>query len=71
MTSILRLSLSNVRSYADAVLDAGSRLVVLTGDNGAGKTMCWRRFRCSPLAEAFVEPPWATWRGAAEAAASP
>ena len=36
--SVTRLSLSDFRSYADAVLAPGPRLVVLTGDNGAGKT---------------------------------
>jgi DNA replication and repair protein RecF len=35
---IARLSLSDFRSYADAVLAPGPGLVVLTGDNGAGKT---------------------------------
>ena len=33
-----RLSLTNFRSYADAVLAPGLSLVVLTGENGAGKT---------------------------------
>lgn len=33
-----RLSLSDFRSYADALIEPGSGLVVLTGDNGAGKT---------------------------------
>ncbi len=33
-----RLSLSNVRSYADAVIAPGPGFVVLTGENGAGKT---------------------------------
>jgi DNA replication and repair protein RecF len=35
---IARLSLSDFRSYADAVLAPGPGLVILTGDNGAGKT---------------------------------
>jgi len=35
---IARLSLSDFRSYADALLAPGPGLVVLTGDNGAGKT---------------------------------
>lgn len=33
-----RLSLTDFRSYADAVIAPGPGLVVLTGDNGAGKT---------------------------------
>ncbi len=33
-----RLSLSNFRCYAEAVLEADARPVVLTGPNGAGKT---------------------------------
>ena len=33
-----RLSLSDFRSYADAVIAPGPGLVVLTGENGAGKT---------------------------------
>jgi DNA replication and repair protein RecF len=33
-----RLSLANFRSYADAVIAAGPGLVILTGENGAGKT---------------------------------
>src|SRR3954454_13907594 len=36
--AISRLSLSNFRSYADAVIAPGPALVVLTGENGAGKT---------------------------------
>jgi DNA replication and repair protein RecF len=35
---IARLSLSDFRSYADAVVAPGPGLVVLTGENGAGKT---------------------------------
>jgi DNA replication and repair protein RecF len=35
---IARLSLSDFRSYADSVLAPGPGLVVLTGENGAGKT---------------------------------
>src|SRR4051794_18167695 len=35
---ITRLSLSDFRSYADALLAPGPGLVVLTGENGAGKT---------------------------------
>jgi len=34
----VRLSLSNFRSYEDATLAAGPGLIVLTGENGAGKT---------------------------------
>ncbi len=36
--SITRLSLTDFRSYADCVLTPGPGLVVLTGENGAGKT---------------------------------
>jgi len=36
--TIGRLSLIDFRSYGDAVLTPGSGLVVLTGENGAGKT---------------------------------
>ncbi|HEY0412027.1 MAG TPA: AAA family ATPase, partial [Allosphingosinicella sp.] len=35
---LVRLSLSDFRSYADAVIAPGPALVVLTGENGAGKT---------------------------------
>jgi len=35
---ITRLSLTDFRSYADALIRPGSGLVILTGDNGAGKT---------------------------------
>jgi DNA replication and repair protein RecF len=35
---ISRLSLSDFRSYSDAVIAPGPGLVVLTGENGAGKT---------------------------------
>lgn len=38
MVHVARLSLSNFRSYADAVVAPGAGLVVLTGENGAGKT---------------------------------
>src|SRR5687767_8275596 len=38
MTALLRLSLSDFRSYADALIAPGPGLVVLTGENGAGKT---------------------------------
>lgn len=36
--AIARLSLSNFRSYEDAAITAASGLIVLTGENGAGKT---------------------------------
>ncbi|HWH22641.1 MAG TPA: DNA replication/repair protein RecF [Allosphingosinicella sp.] len=36
--SIARLSLSDFRSYRDALIEPGPGLVVLTGENGAGKT---------------------------------
>jgi DNA replication and repair protein RecF len=36
--ALTRLSLSNFRSYADALIAPGPRLIVLTGENGAGKT---------------------------------
>ena len=35
---ITRLSLTDFRSYADALIAPGPGFVVLTGDNGAGKT---------------------------------
>jgi DNA replication and repair protein RecF len=35
---ILRLSLTDFRSYADAVVSPGPRFVILTGENGVGKT---------------------------------
>lgn len=35
---IARLSLTDFRSYADALIAPGPGLVILTGDNGAGKT---------------------------------
>ncbi len=36
--SLTRLSLSNFRSYADAIVTPGPGFVILTGENGAGKT---------------------------------
>lgn len=36
--AVTRLSLSDFRSYEDATLAAGPGLIVLTGENGAGKT---------------------------------
>ncbi|MBS0503944.1 MAG: DNA replication/repair protein RecF [Proteobacteria bacterium] len=36
--SVARLSLADFRSYADALIAPGPGLVILTGDNGAGKT---------------------------------
>lgn len=38
MVHLARLSLSHFRSYADAVIAPGPGAVVLTGENGAGKT---------------------------------
>ena len=38
MVPIERLSLTDFRSYADAVIAPGPEFVVLTGENGAGKT---------------------------------
>ncbi|HYJ30729.1 MAG TPA: DNA replication/repair protein RecF [Allosphingosinicella sp.] len=35
---VTRLALSDFRSYADALVEPGPGLVILTGDNGAGKT---------------------------------
>ena len=35
---VARLSLSDFRSYADAVVAPGPGFVILTGENGAGKT---------------------------------
>ena len=36
--AVARLSLSDFRSYRDALIAPGPGLVVLTGENGAGKT---------------------------------
>jgi len=36
--AVTRLSLSDFRSYSDVVIAPGPGLVILTGDNGAGKT---------------------------------
>jgi DNA replication and repair protein RecF len=36
--TLSRLSLSNFRSYLDAIIAPGAGLIVLTGENGAGKT---------------------------------
>src|SRR3954462_8149757 len=36
--AVARLSLSDFRSYADAVIAPGPGFVILTGENGAGKT---------------------------------
>ncbi|PTQ13447.1 DNA replication/repair protein RecF [Sphingomonas oleivorans] len=38
MTAVSRLSLTDFRSYRDAAIAAGAGFVVLTGENGAGKT---------------------------------
>ena len=38
MTAITRLTLTDFRNYPDALLDAGPGFVLLSGDNGAGKT---------------------------------
>lgn len=38
MVCVARLSLTNFRSYSDAIIAPGPGLVVLTGENGAGKT---------------------------------
>jgi DNA replication and repair protein RecF len=38
MTALNRLSLTNFRSYADALISPGGGLIILTGENGAGKT---------------------------------
>jgi DNA replication and repair protein RecF len=38
MSFLTRLSLSDFRSYADALIAPGPGLVILTGENGAGKT---------------------------------
>lgn len=36
--AVARLALTNFRSYPDAMIDAASGLIVLTGENGVGKT---------------------------------
>jgi DNA replication and repair protein RecF len=38
MTAVTRLSLTDFRSYRDTLLAPGTGLIVLTGENGAGKT---------------------------------
>jgi DNA replication and repair protein RecF len=38
MPTVTRLALTDFRSYADALFESGPGLVVLTGENGAGKT---------------------------------
>lgn len=38
IAAVLRLALTDFRSYADALITASPGLVVLTGENGAGKT---------------------------------
>jgi DNA replication and repair protein RecF len=38
MPAIARLSLTDFRSYADALVEPGPGFVILTGENGAGKT---------------------------------
>src|SRR3546814_8249556 len=45
MVHVARLSLTNFRSYADAVIAPGAGLVVLTGENGAGKDSGWESQR--------------------------
>jgi DNA replication and repair protein RecF len=58
--SVSRLSLTDFRSYADAVVSPGPGFVILTGENGAGKTNMLeavsllapgRGLRGAPLAE--------------------
>ena len=63
--AVLRLSLSNFRSYEDATLAAAPGLIVLTGENGAGKT--------NVLEELSLLSPGRCLRGAAlsEMARSP
>jgi DNA replication and repair protein RecF len=38
MTAVTRLSLTDFRSYASALIEPGQGFVLLSGDNGAGKT---------------------------------
>ncbi|HUE78298.1 MAG TPA: DNA replication/repair protein RecF [Sphingomicrobium sp.] len=40
MSSVTRLALTDFRSYATARIEAGPGFVLLSGDNGAGKTNC-------------------------------
>src|SRR3546814_1355748 len=65
MVHVARLSLTNFRSYADAVIAPGAGLVVLTGENGAGKTNVLeavsllapgRGLRQAPLKEVARQP---------------
>jgi DNA replication and repair protein RecF len=36
--TIARLTLTDFRSYASAIITVGPRAIVITGDNGQGKT---------------------------------
>ena len=38
MASLNRLTLTDFRSYSDAIIAPGPGFVLLSGDNGAGKT---------------------------------
>ena len=60
MACLTRLTLTDFRSYADALIEPGSGFVLLSGDNGAGKTNILeavslltpgRGLRGAPLAE--------------------
>ena len=38
MAALTRLALTNFRNHADALIAPGPGFVILTGENGAGKT---------------------------------
>jgi DNA replication and repair protein RecF len=38
MTAVTRVALTDFRNYRDAILEVGHGFVLLSGDNGAGKT---------------------------------
>lgn len=74
MTAINRLTLTDFRSHAHATITAGSGLVVITGDNGAGKTNILdaisllapgRGLRGSPLSDAARQDGPGGWSVAA------
>ena len=68
---VSRLSLTDFRSYADAVVAPGPGFVILTGENGAGKTNVLEAVSllvAGPRAARRAALP--KWRGAAAPAAS-
>jgi hypothetical protein len=55
---LTRLSLTDFRSYREALIAPGPGLVVLTGENGAGKTNVLERYRCFRRARASYREPF-------------